>query len=255
MTPEIKRLRKWMNLTGRDSTSLAAIMDLSPSHVRAIVAGRRESSDRFKRKFVAAFDTAFGKALSLVVFPDMRLTGLKTCLCCKESKPLADFHKDRGRSDGLMPICRKCNIAKARAWEKANPDRKRESNRQFRVANREHVDATKRAWREANPERARAIQQRRWIKDTEKVMARSAISNAVRVGKMPPADSHFCFICCACADEGAKMEYHHVDYSKPLEVIPLCRSCHTKIHLGTLEPKFGVVSTSVGLIRISIAAR
>lgn len=36
-----------------------------------------------------------------------------------------------------------------------------------------------------------------------------------------------------CRDCGSeKSEAHHEDYSKPLEVIWLCRGCHLKLHNG-----------------------
>lgn len=36
------------------------------------------------------------------------------------------------------------------------------------------------------------------------------------------------------------IHYHHWDYSKPLDVIPLCRSCHWRVHNGKIpEPRTG----------------
>jgi predicted HNH restriction endonuclease len=32
------------------------------------------------------------------------------------------------------------------------------------------------------------------------------------------------------SDQGVVMHYHHVDYSKPLEVIPVCAGCHKLWH-------------------------
>ncbi len=36
--------------------------------------------------------------------------------------------------------------------------------------------------------------------------------------------------CMACGDTEAELEKHHENYNKPLDVIFLCVSCHTKIH-------------------------
>lgn len=47
--------------------------------------------------------------------------------------------------------------------------------------------------------------------------------------------------CCACGKEQAMRAgrrvviLHHPDYSRPLYVIPLCRSCHSRVHGGSLQ--------------------
>lgn len=37
-------------------------------------------------------------------------------------KPLADFHRNRTKRDGLQSRCRDCNIARNRQWYAANPE-------------------------------------------------------------------------------------------------------------------------------------
>lgn len=55
----------------------------------------------------------------------------------------------------------------------------------------------------------------------ERLKARCAIGNAVRRGKMPRVSTLYCEDC------GAQARlYHHEDYNKPLQVVPLCSPCH-----------------------------
>lgn len=50
----------------------------------------------------------------------------KRCPRCGETKPVSEYHKDKGASDGLYGYCKECNKAKARAWTAANPEKARE---------------------------------------------------------------------------------------------------------------------------------
>ena len=70
-----------------------------------------------------------------------------------------------------------------------------------------------RAWRKANP-----LTEEQKSKDT----ARSYAGVYKRRGKLVPQ-------ACACGD---KAEMHHEDYTRPLEVIWVCRKCHLKLHDG-----------------------
>lgn len=54
---------------------------------------------------------------------------MKQCVKCKESKPLAEFGRHSATSDKLRNCCRPCNNERARAWSKANPEKRRELNR------------------------------------------------------------------------------------------------------------------------------
>lgn len=54
--------------------------------------------------------------------------------------------------------------------------------------------------------------------------ARSQVSVYVKRGKMARPS-----VCDACKQAG-RIEAHHEDYAKPLEVIWLCRPCHSLLH-------------------------
>lgn len=59
----------------------------------------------------------------------------------------------------------------------------------------------------------------------EKLRAMRTISDALRRGKLTRPNQ-----CSRCGKEG-RIEGHHPDYSKPLEVIWLCTLCHNDVHL------------------------
>lgn len=61
----------------------------------------------------------------------------------------------------------------------------------------------------------------------EKLEARNILRNAIRDGNIKKPD-----ICTRCKNKFPKnkIQGHHSDYSKPLEVIWLCQKCHNEIH-------------------------
>jgi len=78
------------------------------------------------------------------------------------------------------------------------------------------------AWKYKGKYKERFIRHARLyrIKNPIKYRARYYLYNAVKSGKILKP-----LICSKCKKK-TKIEAHHSDYSKPLEVIWLCRSCH-----------------------------
>ena len=56
-----------------------------------------------------------------------------------------------------------------------------------------------------------------------KVRARDKVNWCVSIGKLPKAETRVCVDCGKPAEE-----YHHEDYSKPLDVEALCKKCHIR---------------------------
>lgn len=139
----------------------------------------------------------------------------KICFRCKEPKDVSEFYKHPGTSDGLLGKCKSCtrkDVAKNRA---DNVDYYREHDRK----------------REQTPERklAKSIyQERHRYKNTDKYKARTAVGNAIRDGRLIRPDY------CSCCDNKCTPEAHHEDYSKPLEVVWMCRECHKEYHKEAL---------------------
>ena len=67
---------------------------------------------------------------------------------------------------------------------------------------------------------------RRKEADPEKCRAHYAVSNAVRDGRLRKPDR--CSRCNDSRDWWFRLEAHHEDYSKPLEVTWLCPPCHRR---------------------------
>jgi hypothetical protein len=133
----------------------------------------------------------------------------KTCRKCGEQKPLSEYYKHPTMADGHSSMCKSCRSEYAIAYgkskhgkaviKKANSDPKR------RDAFKKNIER----WRKNNPHKRRA---------------HSKVSNSLRAGKIERPSE-----CSSCGDTG-KIHGHHDDYSKPLEVIWLCPSCHRERH-------------------------
>lgn len=138
----------------------------------------------------------------------------KICRRCGQEKDLSDYYKFKGKyqmADGHLNICKACI----------------KQQRQEHRANNPHVQAYDRA-RANKPERV--AQRKAWVErhrsSPERRKANTAVCNAVRDGRLLRPGN-----CSACG-KGCTPEGHHDDYSKPLEVRWLCRSCHCKVHAG-----------------------
>ena len=116
-----------------------------------------------------------------------------------------------------------------RAWYLANREKQREQRKVYYRANREkwftpEAIAARAAYAKAHPEQAVKQIQRSNKRHPEHFRARYAFTNALRAGKLTKPDA-----CSKCGKAG-RIHGHHPDYSKPLEVVWLCHSCHIGEH-------------------------
>lgn len=81
----------------------------------------------------------------------------------------------------------------------------------------------KKKWMDANIETMRASRKRWREKCPEKVNAHS-LGRSTQLGTE----------CTKCGSL-EQLERHHPDYQKPLEVVTLCRDCHTSLHTSLGE--------------------
>jgi hypothetical protein len=129
----------------------------------------------------------------------------RTCQKCGET-----FHAERykvERGDGRF-CSRSCASSYAASRKHDQYDQSGDSNPNWKGGVSE------------DPYRYRKRQKKR---HPEKVKARKKLQRAVKSGRVSKEP---------CKDCGAaeNLEGHHEDYSKPLEVTWLCKSCHIKRH-------------------------
>jgi hypothetical protein len=120
-----------------------------------------------------------------------------------------------------------------RAWKAAHPDRIKLHAERFRARHPERVSANSKRWYEANREKTYESVKAWAERNLERVAivnrASARVHHALRTGRMIRPDA-----CSACGKR-CKPDGAHGDYSKPLEVRWLCRSCHQK--WDRAEPK------------------
>lgn len=128
---------------------------------------------------------------------------MKTCMMCKQKKPDIDFGKDRSRKRGLDFSCRECVRKKDRT------SKYRKIRRDYRLSEKGRLNTslTMKRYREKNKEKCRA---------------RSLFKDAVKSGSLKRG------LCEICGD--SKVDGHHGDYEKPLEVRWLCKKHHVEHH-------------------------
>jgi len=146
---------------------------------------------------------------------------MKTCRRCEKSLPLESFHKHSGFKDGRRTTCKECacqesrkyysnnrekHLETCRDWQKRNPDKVR----MYQVVHNNKRTSITKLYKENNPIRVRA---------------QKKLNYAVFKGELQRKE-----VCQVCGCNDKKIEAHHFDYDKPLEVIWVCTACHGWIH-------------------------
>lgn len=85
---------------------------------------------------------------------------MKTCLDCKQEKPVNEFHKCKVKSDGLYPYCKPCRKIRQQEEYYKNKKKYAERSKKYRAKNQDKI-RLKEAARERNPEVSRRYQLKR----------------------------------------------------------------------------------------------
>lgn len=129
----------------------------------------------------------------------------KLCRKCKTEQPLSNFYRNASRSGGYEHWCKAC---KNEYWSRYYRER-RERYAEYRRNAGENPGVFRRRASNAKADRERY---------PEKYRARNKVHNALRAGRLVKQPCRFC--------GETKVQAHHEDYSKPLDVIWVCFKCH-----------------------------
>jgi hypothetical protein len=146
---------------------------------------------------------------------------MKKCRKCGEEKEISSFYKHKKMLDGHLNICIDCVKGRINAHREANLDRIREYDR-LRGKTQKRIELSKAyqktdAGKESHKKALKKYKETYPLRYAAKVIFGNALRDGV-VLRQP------CIIC------GEKAEGHHPDYSRPLDVVWLCKKHHMDAH-------------------------
>ena len=123
-------------------------------------------------------------------------------------------------------------ISKKRPWRIANYWKNRDKilkeRSEYYLKNRECIDKSHIEWAKRNPDKVKIYAQRvraKWVpKNKHKIECHREVRKAVRKGDLLKPEN------CSSCNKIGKVNAHHNDYTKPLEVVWLCHKCHKEVH-------------------------
>ena len=181
---------------------------------------------------------------------------MKICTKCKEEKELENFGFNSRIPKKILSECKKCVAIRSRLHYEANREKSNErrknnyfKNREIELKkqkeyywknrteirkkvsetnknpeNRKKNNERVKKWNKENPDRVRETARKYNDRNPEKKKAQQYVLWALRLGVISKPNQ------CEDCRKDKKLEGHHSDYSKYLEVIWLCKLCHAKRH-------------------------
>ena len=134
---------------------------------------------------------------------------VKKCTKCGRALPIGAFYTDARHRDGLGSWCKGCSAECSRRYQRAHRPERAARARRYRAAHKGQYAEQRRLYRTLHPEHCAAI---------------NAVKRALWNGGLVRPDT-----CELCGAKG-QLHAHHHDYSRPLDVIFLCRVCHKAAH-------------------------
>ena len=149
----------------------------------------------------------------------------KVCFKCGKRRGITQFYKHSQMEDGYLNKCKEC--AKADSRDTYNTNR-RDSEWLLKERRRQRDKEQKRRAEGKVKKYDRLEATRKWRqKNKLKQAAHNAVARALKNGILNKSPCEVC--------SKKKVESHHEDYSKPLEVVWLCSKHHSARHVEIRE--------------------
>lgn len=163
----------------------------------------------------------------------------KICIICNTEFPLDLFKKDNRNPDGRAAQCKECHNRSNRAYKRRNKDRIKKYAHEYNIKNRARLAIKYKKWvndnrdkilrynkecYKRNPEKHIQKVLKYQALNPEKIKAHQVLRTAVKQGMVIKPEH------CSNCNKPGKIEGHHDDYSKPLDVDWLCTRCHKNLN-------------------------
>ena len=134
---------------------------------------------------------------------------IKKCYKCGKNKPLTEYYKCKKRKDGHRAGCKECSNKTLAALKKKPRKKRQKLDPEARLAQKRLAQKRR--------------DEKRKLLYPERIKAKNAIAVALTWGRIERKP------CQICGGTG-KVQGHHEDYNRPIEVTWLCPSCHSLWH-------------------------
>lgn len=150
----------------------------------------------------------------------MRNNKAVECNKCGNSFPRSDYEVRTHKY-----TCPRCAAEYNKRWGKKRPERIAEFNKKYRKCHPDRIANSNKEYRKNHPEIS-IIAQRKFRKlHPDIYKAYTVVRTKRRYGHIVPPPA-----CSLCGTDKVRIEGHHYDYSRPLDLTWVCHDCHVKIH-------------------------
>lgn len=150
--------------------------------------------------------------------------GCKPCISCGEIKPLEAFYRHSRMADGRLNKCAECSRAYQAQYREASSTYIRAYDRERNKT--EDRRKKREAYRRSENYKSRLAKWKaKWAgMNRQKTWCHQQVASAIKRGDIAPEPCFFC-------QSEDRLQAHHPNYDKPLDVFWLCVTCHNKLHV------------------------